>query len=73
MFDSAASQMQVPLSEMAHIGDRDHNDVKGPQALGMKAILFTASRDQDKDRTSAEAVCERHADLPGVVDRLAAG
>ena len=73
MFEAAASQLGVGFEEIVHIGDRDHNDVKGPQALGMKAILFTASRDQDKDRTSAEAVCERHADLPGVVDRLAEG
>ena len=36
--------MGVGLEEMVHIGDRDHNDVKGPQKLGMKAILFTATR-----------------------------
>jgi putative hydrolase of the HAD superfamily len=47
--------------------------VKGPQALGMKAILFTATRAADKDRTSADAICERHADLVAIVDRLARG
>jgi HAD superfamily hydrolase (TIGR01549 family) len=72
MFDAAAAQLGVELNELVHIGDRDHNDVKGPQSLGMKAILFTASRAQDKAITSADAICERHADLPGVVDRLAA-
>ena len=72
MFDSAAKQLGVTLNEMVHIGDRDHNDVKGPQALGMKAVLFTAVRDRDKASTSADAVCERHADLPGIIDRLAA-
>lgn len=71
MFDSAASQMGVALNEMVHIGDRDHNDVKGPQALGMKAVLFTAKRDVDKDTTSADAICERHADLPATIDALA--
>jgi putative hydrolase of the HAD superfamily len=73
MFDAAAEQLGLPLDRMVHIGDRDHNDVKGSQSLGMKAILFTAARAQDKDTTSAEAVCERHADLPGIVDRLAGG
>ena len=73
MFASAARQMGVDLREMVHIGDRDHNDVKGPQALGMRAILFTATRAADKDRTTADAICERHADLPAIVDRLAAG
>jgi putative hydrolase of the HAD superfamily len=71
MFESAARQMGVSLGEMVHIGDRDHNDVKGPQALGMKAILFTATRANDKATTTADAICERHADLPAIVDRLA--
>ena len=71
MFESAARQMGVAIEEMVHIGDRDHNDVKGPQALGMKAVLFTATRDVDKDKTSADAVCASHRDLPSVIDRLA--
>lgn len=72
MFDSAAQQMGVRLEEIVHIGDRDHNDVKGPQKLGMKAILFTATRANDKATTTAEAICEDHKDLPAIVDRLAA-
>ncbi|MFQ5774433.1 MAG: HAD family hydrolase [Kiloniellaceae bacterium] len=72
MFQAAADQLGVALEELVHVGDRDHNDVKGPQALGMKAVLFTASRGRDKDDTTADAVCARHADLPGVIDRLAA-
>lgn len=71
MFEAAAQQLGVALNELVHVGDRDHNDVKGPHALGMKAVLFTASRDVDKDNTTADAVCERHADLPGIIDRLA--
>jgi putative hydrolase of the HAD superfamily len=72
MFDAAATELGVAMEEMVHIGDRDHNDVKGPQALGMKAVLFIATRAHDKDSTSADAICARHADLPGVIDRLAA-
>ncbi|MDH5750485.1 MAG: HAD family hydrolase, partial [Rhodospirillales bacterium] len=64
MFKCAASQLGVDFSEMVHIGDRDHNDVKGPQALGMKAVLFTASRDVDRETTSADAICASHAELP---------
>jgi len=72
MFDSACEQLGVGVDEIVHIGDRDHNDVKGPHALGAKAILFTAARDADKGATTADAVCERHSDLPAIVDRLAA-
>jgi len=73
MFDCACDQLGVGVEEIVHIGDRDHNDVKGPHALGAKAILFTAARDADKDSTTADAVCESHHDLPAIVDRLAAG
>ena len=71
MFNSAAGQLGVEVTEMVHIGDRDHNDIKGAQGLGMKAVLFTAKRDVDRETTSADAICERHADLPAIIDRLA--
>jgi len=37
----------------------------------MKAVLFTATRDDDKDMTTADAICENFADLPGVIEELA--
>jgi HAD superfamily hydrolase (TIGR01549 family) len=70
MFDSAANQLGSKFSQMVHIGDRDHNDIKGPQALGMRGVLFTAKRDMDKGTTSADAICDRHADLPAIIDAL---
>jgi len=70
MFESAAEQLGVEIDEMLHVGDRDHNDVKGPQQLGMKAILFTASRDVDKTNTSADAICESFDKLEAAIERL---
>lgn len=70
MFDAAAAQMDVGLHEMVHVGDRDHNDVKGPQKLGMRAVLFTAVREADKAATSADAVCGHHGELPAAIDGL---
>jgi putative hydrolase of the HAD superfamily len=70
IFQSAARQLGVDVKEMVHVGDRDHNDIKGPQALGMKAVLFTATRDDDRDTTTADAICECFADLPGVIEGL---
>lgn len=72
MFGSAAQQLGVEISEMLHIGDRDHNDIKGSHAVGMKAILFTARRSADRETTSADAICEQAKDLPAIVDRLVA-
>jgi hypothetical protein len=39
----------------------------------MTAILFTATRAVDKDKISADAICEGHADLPAPIDKLARG
>jgi putative hydrolase of the HAD superfamily len=71
MFEAGARVLGVEPAEMVHVGDRDANDVKGAQALGMKAVLFTAARDVDKAATSADAICERAADLPAIIDGLA--
>ncbi len=72
MFDRACAELGVAVDEIVHIGDRDQNDVKGPHALGAKAVLFTAVRAVDKDVTTADAICESHRDLPAIIDRLAA-
>jgi putative hydrolase of the HAD superfamily len=71
MFNHVAGALGVRLDEMVHVGDREHNDIKGPHALGMKAVLFVATRAADRQGTTADAVCERHADLPAIIDRLA--
>ncbi len=71
MFDKVANELGFAVDELVHIGDRDHNDVKGPHALGAKAVLYTGSRDGDKDITTADAICEHHRDLPAVIERLA--
>lgn len=73
MFAHVAKALGVEPGEMLHVGDRDHNDVKGPQALGMKAVLFTAARDADRERSSADAVCERASELADIVMRVAGG
>ncbi|MDC0935878.1 HAD family hydrolase [Pirellulales bacterium] len=70
MFESAAKQLGVAVDEMVHVGDREHNDVQGAHALGIKAVLFTATRAADREGSSADAVCERYADLPGIIDDL---
>ena len=72
MFATVAEQLGVPFDRMLHIGDRDHNDVRGARAVGMKAVLFTATRDIDRNCTQADAICECYADLPEIIDRLAA-
>ncbi len=71
MFAHVAGELGVEIPQMVHIGDRDHNDIKGPQALGMRAVLFTVTRDNDREITSADAVCDDPATLADIIHGLA--
>jgi len=70
MFEAAADSVGVRLTEMVHIGDRQHNDIAGAQALDIKAVLFTASRATDEPGNTADAVCASHAELPRIIADL---
>lgn len=71
MFETASRALAVPFERMVHVGDREKNDVEGPKALGMRVVLFTGVRPVPESGTKADAVCQRHADLPATVDGLA--
>ena len=71
MFAHVATELGVEIPQMVHVGDRDHNDIKGPQALGMQAVLFTVTRDSDREMTSADAICDDPATLFEIIQNLA--
>ncbi len=70
MFQAISTQLNVPVQNLVHVGDREHNDIRGAHALGMRAILFTGSRAIDAANSSADAICNHCRDLPAVIDRL---
>lgn len=70
VFRQAAIGLDVPPNQIVHIGDRESNDVIGPRAFGMKAILFTGLVDRGSTRTEAHAICRNFVDLPQIVRRL---
>jgi len=71
MFSKVSGDLDVPIVDMIHVGDREHNDIQGPHALGMKAVLFSGTRDNDRKNTTADAICNHHRDLPSIVRQLA--
>jgi putative hydrolase of the HAD superfamily len=71
VFESAAKQLGVAVGEMVHVGDREVNDIEGAKALGMRAVLFTAKRAQEKPKTAADAVCVAADALPATIESLA--
>ncbi len=70
MFESAAEQLAVDPAHTVHIGDREHNDIQGAHRAGMKAILFTGSRDTDLAGTAADAVFNDYRELPRILEHL---
>ncbi|HXF64219.1 MAG TPA: HAD family hydrolase [Caldilineaceae bacterium] len=70
VFRQAALGLGLPPHQIVHIGDRESNDVAGPLAVGMSAILFTGIVDRGSSRTRAHAVCRNFRDLPALVRRL---
>jgi putative hydrolase of the HAD superfamily len=72
LFRQAALGLEASPPQMVHIGDRESNDIEGPLAVGMKAILFTGIRDRGSEHSRASAVCRTYAELPTHIERLSA-
>lgn len=70
VFRLASQELGLPASMIAHIGDRESNDITGPLAIGMRAILYTGIVDRGSDRTRASAICRQYMDLPDLVRQL---
>lgn len=70
VFRQASVGLGLPPQQIAHIGDRESNDVAGPLSVGMKAILFTGIVDRGSGKSRAHAVCRSYRDLPAILRRL---
>ena len=70
LFESAASELGVELSELAHIGDREAKDIGGPHGVGAKAILCTVVKDRGSENTKADAICRSFEDLPSIMEDM---
>jgi putative hydrolase of the HAD superfamily len=70
VFRQAAIGLESHPSTIAHIGDRESNDILGPLSIGMRAILYTGIKDRGSRQTRASAVCCCYRELPHIVRRL---
>lgn len=70
VFEAAAEDLNVNLSEIVHIGDRELKDIEGPHAVGARAVLCTVVKDRCSDKTSADAICSNFLDLPSTLEKL---
>lgn len=70
VFQIAQKGLGVEFGEIAHIGDRESNDVEGPNKMGMKSILYTGAVDRGSQNSKASAICKHHKDLVNIVKGL---
>jgi HAD superfamily hydrolase (TIGR01549 family) len=70
VFEAAWKALKLGPAEVVHIGDREHNDILGPQSVGMHCLLCTAALDRGSTNTHADAVFDDYAKLPGLLDSL---
>lgn len=70
VFELAQKKLGVEFSAIAHIGDRESNDVLGPNKVGMKSILYTGVIDRGAQNTQASALCTHHDQLANIARSL---
>ncbi len=70
LFHRAAGLAGCKIEELVHLGDREHNDIAGPRALGARAVLVTAAGDRGGADTRADAVCSDYSELPDIIASL---
>jgi putative hydrolase of the HAD superfamily len=70
VFEAAAKGLGVEMADLVHVGDRPHNDIKGPQGVGARGILLTAAKKRDLDGTTPDAVCDQYVDMAAIVAGL---
>jgi putative hydrolase of the HAD superfamily len=72
IYADALGKLGADASRTLFVGDRVREDVQGPKALGMRAVLTREFRQEDDPRM-ADFVIERLGELPAIVSRLVPG
>ncbi|NOY60122.1 MAG: HAD-IA family hydrolase, partial [Calditrichaeota bacterium] len=70
IFRAAFDQFDIEPQELVHLGDREHNDIKGAHRIGAHAILCIAAIDRRSNGTEAEAVFNNYRQLAEIIDTL---
>lgn len=67
VFQSVARAFGIDIASIVHIGDRPHNDLGGPHAVGARGLLLTVVKTRDLGGHQPDAVCADYAQLAEVL------
>ncbi|MBU3915502.1 HAD family hydrolase [bacterium] len=70
VFEKISEGLNVPMSEIVHVGDREEKDVDGPHAVGAKAVFTNVVLDRGSKSSKAEAVCDDYSHLVDIINSL---
>lgn len=73
IYEAALAPLAAAPEKTVFVGDRVREDILGPKALGMAAILTTEFRFDEGDHDTADAVISTIVDLPAVLSRVESG
>ncbi|HNR31511.1 MAG TPA: HAD family hydrolase [Candidatus Hydrogenedentes bacterium] len=70
VFEAVAKHFNIAISDIVHVGDRPHNDIGGPHAVGARGVLLTVVKQRPLDGHTPDAVCDEYAKLPAILAAL---
>jgi len=70
VFYAAAKAVGCDVKDIVHVGDRPHNDIGGPQAVGARGILLTVAKSRPLGDHVPDAVCDAYAKLPAILREM---
>ena len=70
VFHAAAKAAGCDVTELVHVGDRPHNDIGGPHAVGARGVLLTVVKKRLLEGHTPDAVCDDYAKLPAILESM---
>lgn len=67
VFESVGTAFNIDIKDIVHIGDRPHNDIGGPHAVGARGVLLTVVKDRPLDGHTPDAVCDDYSKLAEIL------
>ncbi len=70
VFHEAAKAARCDVSGLVHIGDRPHNDIGGPHAVGARGVLLTVVKTRPLEGHVPDAFCDDYSKLQGILKAM---
>jgi putative hydrolase of the HAD superfamily len=69
IYQHALAALELAPAEAVFVGDRVREDIQGPQAVGLRAVLCREHRQEPLGAAHPDGIVERFADLPALLAR----